>query len=218
MIKGRVLPHLATNLISGDFCRVLYTNSSKYFSGVGLLIAALGLAWLLTRHDTVGFNKSLLGGWFVATAVYFLVMGRGLLAPHVYYFLPILPLGSLGIAAFAEFLGGSLPVVHSREALIQYMLPVVALGVAAATIYLLAGYYDSIRPEVNLYLTAAKQLQLATKPDDLIIYDTEDTGLIYFIRYYSRRRGWHLWCLQKGQNSRKRCEHGSALELATCMF
>jgi len=192
MVKGRVLPYLATNLISLDFYRVLYTNSSKYFSAVGLLLAALGLARLLWRSET-NYLKSLLGGWIFAVAVYFLVMGRDLLAPHVYYFLPLLPLGSLGIAACFELLVGYFPAVRYRENLVRLVLPFIVLGAAVGIIFLLNGYYASIRPEVNLYLTAAQQLRSTTEPDDLIVYVTEDTGWTYFIMYYSHRRGWHLW-------------------------
>lgn len=198
MISHRVLPYLSTNLLSVDFYHVIFRGISAVLTLPGILIAlaGVGLIFFYIYQRKNSFYIFLLI-WLIAIFIYMLVMGRDLLRPHIYYFLPILPVGSILIGMSAEWTGSQIAVIRKREKWLIWMWFMVAAFGSMATLLLLQKYYDSIQPEVNLYLNAASQIKEVTKPDELIVFDTEDTGWTYFIMYHSGRRGWHLWQPQK---------------------
>lgn len=196
MIGGRILPYIASNLVSADFYYVIARGSSAMLTIMGLVLLAPGVVWAargMRDGDDARYRRVFLLAWVAMTFVYLVVMGRDLLRPHNYYFLPVLPVGAILVAGLTQWFADRIPVLAARARVIGYAA--VALSVAAAAVLFvpLRGYYASIEPEVATYLAAADELAANTSPDDRIVYLTEDTGWTYFVLYHSHRLGWHFW-------------------------
>lgn len=185
-----MLARLLTNWSDPAFWSAVADGLNAWFflPGLALVFAgALLAARARSREDRV------LLVWVAATFLYLYVVGPTLLAPHRYYFLPLLPIGCLLIGRVAVALEGfKLGRRLARPKTAAVLAVGLSLVLAVGSWWMLRGYYAETSEEMAHFARAGEVVAANTDTDDLVVFETEDWGVTLWVSYVAERRGWTM--------------------------
>lgn len=155
-------------------------------------VVLVGVGFVIATRNARNSEDRILVLWAAATFVYLYVVGPDLLAPHRYYFLPVLPVAALLMGRFGTWLLGCWPSLDTsgRPAFVALVAALLSGVLAVGSWWMLRGYYAETHAEMMVYSKAGEMIRANTQTDDLLDFETEDWGVTLYIAYVAERRGW----------------------------
>lgn len=191
LLSGSALPGLLANWSDPAFWGSVESGLGAWFTLPGAAIAAIGISLLAKGGSRE--NRYLLLGWSLSLAAYLWLMGPDLLGPHMYYFLPLLPLASIGVGGCVVELRRRIAVAGRLSArMVAAATVLVAVVAAGGAWWALRGYFTTTGLEMADHEAVGRLVSENTDSDDLLLYVSEDWGITLYVAYVAERRGWHV--------------------------